>query len=106
MLRIGLMTTRYRLHVVPWLRRPAGLIFRDWLAITIGRDIVAWRGLEPRELAHEVEHVRQWAQHGALFVVRYWLASASALRGGGHWYRDNSFEVAARAAADAVRGIV
>ena len=40
---------------------------------------------------------------GALFVIRYALASWRAARIGGHWYRDNAFEVAARQAAVAVR---
>jgi hypothetical protein len=93
----------HRVHVVPWLRAPAGRVFANWLAITIGRDIVAWRELDPFELAHEVEHVRQWQEHGVLYAVRYWLASLGALRGGGHWYQDNPFEVAARAASDARR---
>ena len=88
---------------MPVLRRPGGRLFADWLAITIGRDIWAWRALDPAELAHEVEHVRQWHEHGALFPVRYWLASARAVRSGGHWYRDNAFESAARAAAHAAR---
>ncbi len=95
------MVPRYRVHIVPWLRVPADRIFSNWLAITIGRDIIAWRELDPGELAHEVEHVRQWVEHGALYAVRYWLASLRALRTGGEWYRDNAFEVAARAAAAA-----
>ena len=95
--------SRHRLHVVPWLRGPGGRLFPNWLAITIGRDIFAWRELDSAELAHELTHVRQWRAYGALFVLRYWLASLRAIRSGGHWYRDNAFEVAARAAADASR---
>jgi hypothetical protein len=98
-------TSRHRVHIVPWLRRPAGLLFPNWLAITIGRDIVAWRDLDPGELAHELEHVRQWRQHGALFPIRYWLASLNAIRSGGHWYRCNAFELAARMAANEARAI-
>ena len=85
------------------MRAPGGRVFANWLAITIGRDIVTWRDLDAAELAHEVEHVRQWRAHGALFALRYWLESLRAVRRGGHWYRDNAFEVAARAAADAAR---
>jgi len=90
-------------HVVPGLRAPGGRLFPNWLAITIGRDIWAWRDLDEAERAHEIEHVRQWREHGALYALRYALASVHAIRAGGHWYRDNAFEVAARAAADAAR---
>ncbi|MFI5255346.1 MAG: hypothetical protein ACHQ15_07815, partial [Candidatus Limnocylindrales bacterium] len=65
----------------------------------IGRDIWSWRGLGDAELAHELEHVRQWQRFGVLFALRYARASWQARRAGGHWYRDNAFEVAAREAA-------
>ena len=77
------------------------MLVSDWLAITIGRDIVSWRPLDEVELAHELAHVRQWEQHGAAFAARYALASMVALAGRRHWYRDNAFEVAARSAATA-----
>lgn len=93
---------RARLHVWPWLRRTGGLLLPGWLAITIGRDIWSWRPLGPAELAHELTHVRQWREHGVLYAVRYAASSWGAWRGGGHWYRDNAFEVEARAAAEAV----
>jgi hypothetical protein len=96
------MTTNHRVHVVPWLRRLGGrVLISDWLAITVGRDIVAWRPLDEVELAHELAHVRQWERDGAAFAARYALASLVALAGGRHWYRDNVFEVAARSAATA-----
>jgi hypothetical protein len=95
---------RHRVHVIPWLREPAGRLFPNWLAITIGRDIIAWRELDPVELAHEVRHVEQWREHGALYAVRYLLASLKAWRRGGRWYWDNPFEIEAREAADLVRG--
>lgn len=91
----------HRVHVVPWLKRPGSLMLRDWLAITVGRDIWTWRPLESRELRHELEHVRQWRRHGPLFGVSYLLASYRAWRRGGAWYRDNPYEVAARAAEKA-----
>jgi hypothetical protein len=75
------------------------MLIPDWLAITIGRDIWTWRALSEAELAHELEHVRQWQRFGPLFVPRYAWASWRAARAGGHWYRDNAFEVAARATA-------
>ncbi len=93
---------RYRLHVWPWLRRPGGLVLSGWLAITIGRDIWSWRPLDEAELAHELTHVRQWRHHGTRYALRYVAGSWRAWRAGGSWYRDNPFEVEARAAADAI----
>jgi hypothetical protein len=92
----------HRLHVVRVLRSPGERLFRDWLAITLGRHIWAWRPLSPSELAHEVTHVRQWVRHGWFFPAAYALASVRALMTGGHWYRDNAFEKEARASADEV----
>jgi hypothetical protein len=94
---------RYRVHVLPWLRGPGSrLLLPGWLAITLGGRILTWRPLDPVELAHELEHVRQWHRHGPLFVVRYLAASLASWRAGTGWYRGNRFEVAARAAADRV----
>ena len=89
------------LYVRPRLRRLGDrLLVRGWLAITIGRSIVSWRVLDPAELAHELEHVRQWQRHGAAgYVARYALASLRAVLAGGDWYRDNAFEREAREAA-------
>jgi hypothetical protein len=90
--------------VMPWLRRPAQrMIMPDWLAITIGRWILAWRELDPAELAHELAHVGQWQRHGLLFIPLYLRASWTAARAGGNRYADNIFEIEARAAADTVR---
>ena len=91
--------TPHRVVVWSWLRRPASVFLPNWLAITIGHRIFTWRPMTETELAHELEHARQWAQHGAWFPVVYYAASFGAWRGGGHWYRDNPFEVAARAAS-------
>jgi hypothetical protein len=94
----------YRLIVLPFLRRPgARLIMPNWLAITIWRWIFAWRPLDPAELAHELAHVRQWRANGLRFIPRYLAESRRAARSGGDRYRDNRFEVEARAAADATR---
>jgi hypothetical protein len=91
----------YRLFVLPFLRRPGSrLLLPDWLAITIGRWIFSWRPLDDAELAHELAHVRQWQRYGLLFIPRYLRASRRARRAGGDGYRDNRFEVEARAAAD------
>jgi hypothetical protein len=92
-------TPAHRLHVWPWLRRFGALMLRDWLAITIGRHVLSWRRLEPGELAHELAHVQQWQRHGPLFGVLYLLAGLAAKRAGGHWYRDNRYEVEARRAS-------
>lgn len=94
----------HRLVVLPWLRAPARrLIMPNWLAITIGPLIVSWRPLDAPELAHELAHVRQWRRNGLLFIVRYLLASRRAARTGGDGYRDNAYEIEARAAAEAAR---
>lgn len=83
---------RIQIHVRPRLRPVGELLFRDWLAITLGTHIWAWRRLTDRELAHEVAHVRQWRHHGARFPLFYLKASLQAWRAGGHWYFDNAFE--------------
>ena len=90
---------RHRVHVWPWLRHPGRILLREWLAITVDGEILAWRALTATELAHELEHVRQWRRYGPPFAVRYLLAGWSARRAGRHWYRDNAFEIAARDAA-------
>ena len=95
---------RHRLLVIPWIRRLAQrFLLPDWLAITIGRLIVSWRPLDAAELAHELTHVRQWQTHGIRFIARYLRASNTAERAGKDRYRDNPFEVEARAAEEAVR---
>jgi hypothetical protein len=91
--------TRHRVVTLPWLRRIGGLVLADWLAITVGRTVFAWRALTDDELEHELEHVRQWARMGWRFPIAYLAASLRARRSGGRWYRDNRFEMDARAAA-------
>jgi hypothetical protein len=91
--------TRHRLVVIPWLRFLGRVLLRNWLAITIGRTILAWRPLTATELAHELEHVRQWERFGLLFPFAYLAESYRARRTGGRWYEDNRFEAAARRAA-------
>jgi len=95
---------RHRCIVWPWIRALAQrLIMPEWLAITIGPLIISWRPLNEVELAHELEHVRQWRRHGLRFIRRYFAASDEALKAGGHRYHDNIFEVEARAAEELVR---
>jgi len=89
----------HRVRVVPWLRPLGRLLLPNWLAITIGRDIFAWRPLEPAELRHELAHVAQWRVHGWTLAPRYALASWRGWRNGQGWYLGNSFEIEARAAA-------
>jgi hypothetical protein len=81
----------------------ARLFMPNWLAITIGRWIFAWRPLDGPELAHELEHVRQWRANGLRFIPRYLAAGRLAKKSGGDGYRDNRFEVEAQQAADAAR---
>ena len=95
--------TRHRVHVLPWLRRIGGLVLPNWLAITLGRDIFAWRAMTAEELAHELAHVRQWERHGWRFPIAYLAASAKAKRAGRRWYHDNPFEAEARDAVHRLR---
>ncbi len=91
--------TTHRVHVWPWLRVIGSLIVKDWLAITIGNRIYAWRPLEGAELEHELQHVRQWARHGLAFPIAYLTDSLRARRAGKRWYDDNRFEKEAREVA-------
>ena len=92
----------HRVHVVPWLRGIGAFVLSDWLAITIGSRIFAWRPLNDAELAHELAHVRQWKRHGIAFPLVYLAHSLRLRRAGKRWYHDNPFEKeAARDAAAA-----
>ena len=95
--------TPHRVVIWPWLRWLGPLLLRDWLAITIGRTIFAWRALNEPELEHELEHVRQWDRMGILFPIAYLAESVRARRAGTRWYHDNRFEADARIAAEARR---
>lgn len=86
----------HRVHVWPWLRRVGRIALPNWLAITIGRHIFAWRAMTERELGHELVHVEQWQRHGWRFPILYGTESLRARRRGGNWYRDNRFEREAR----------
>jgi len=89
----------HRVHTWPWLRPVGRRLLANWLAITIGRHIYAWREMNPEELAHELAHVRQWQTHGWRFAIAYLAESIRARRSGKRWYHDNPFEVEAREAA-------
>lgn len=63
-------------------------------AVTLGRTIVVHpeARLTPRLLRHELAHVRQWQRWPVTFPLRYVWQHLQ------HGYRDNPFEVEARAA--------
>ena len=71
----------------------------DWLAITIGSRIFAWRALNDAELAHELAHVRQWHATDSSSRSSTSPHSLRARRAGKRWYHDNPFEKEAREAA-------
>jgi hypothetical protein len=97
------MRSLYRVHVWPWLRRPGSLLLRNWLAITLGRHVLAWRDLNERELRHELAHVEQWRRYGLSLMPRYVAASFRAWHAGTGWYRGNRFEIEARAAEESAQ---
>lgn len=61
--------TRHQLHIWPWTRRIGRLVLPNWLAVTVGRHVIAWRPLTRPEREHELEHVRQWVEHGWRFPI-------------------------------------
>ena len=95
----------HRVFVIPLLKPIAQkLILPNWLAITIHRWIFAWRSLEEPELAHELVHVRQWAENGLIgYIVKYMQESNRAKAAGGDRYRDNKFEKEAYEEEERVR---
>ena len=97
-------TPAHHVIVLPFLKAlGARFIMPSWLAITIGRWIFAWRTLDEAELAHELTHVKQWRANGLMYIPRYFAESSRAKVTGGDRYRDNKFEIEARAAEDAIR---
>lgn len=81
-------------RLVPWIGGLLGRMGGRAGAVTLGTTIVVDPDapLSPELLAHELTHVRQWRED-ALFPLRYTLAT---LR---HGYRQNPYEVEARAVA-------
>jgi hypothetical protein len=67
-------------------------------AITLGHVIL---GVDAAELsaarAHEQVHVRQYERWGPAFLPAYAFSSAWQVLRGRHLYRDNAFEIEARA---------
>jgi hypothetical protein len=70
-------------------------------AITLGHVVLAVDELDDHTFQHELVHVRQYEDWGPLYMPAYVAASVMALVRGGHFYRDNRFEAAARAGAAA-----
>ena len=68
-------------------------------AITFGHIVLSVDELDRSTLDHELVHVRQYERWGPLFIPAYLLASLAAVARGGHHYRDNRFEVAARSSS-------
>ena len=66
-------------------------------AVTFGHVVLSIDELDDETMQHELAHVRQYERWGPLFPPAYALASILARLRGGHHYRDNVFEVAARA---------
>lgn len=81
-----------------WLARWLGR--GGFVAITIGPVALVRVPLTTRQWLHERAHARQWARWGPLMLVAYPAASAWAWMRRGHVYRDNHFEIAARAEAE------
>ena len=67
-------------------------------AITFGHVVLCVDELDEVTLAHELVHVRQYERWGPLFIPAYIVAAGTAASAGGHYYRDNRFEVEARRA--------
>ncbi len=70
-------------------------------AITFGHVVLSVDELDVATFEHELVHVRQYEAWGVLFFPAYAAASLVAVLRGGHLYRDNVFEKAARRDAGA-----
>lgn len=75
---------------------PAALGWR-YRAITFGHVVLAVDEVDERLLRHELAHVAQYERWGPLMGPAYVVAAAAARLRGRHAYRDNRFEVEARA---------
>ncbi|RJG07160.1 hypothetical protein D3870_15150 [Noviherbaspirillum cavernae] len=73
--------------------------FGAMTAMALGHIVIAeHRGLSPRVLVHELEHVRQAARWGPAFPFAYLASSLWAALHGRDAYWHNAFEIAAREA--------
>jgi hypothetical protein len=68
-------------------------------AMTLGHVVLCVDDLDDDVLEHELAHVAQWERWGFAFPIAYLVATVSAVLRGGHFYRDNSFEIQARGAS-------
>ena len=66
-------------------------------AITFGHVVLSVDDLDERTFEHEMAHVRQYERWGPAYGPAYGFSSLKALVKGRHYYRDNGFEMAARA---------
>jgi hypothetical protein len=66
-------------------------------AITFGHVVLCVDDLDERTFEHEMAHVRQYERWGPAYGPAYGFSSLRALLTGRHYYRDNRFEMAARA---------
>jgi hypothetical protein len=66
-------------------------------AITFGHVVLGIDELDEGTMAHELAHVRQYERWGPFLVPAYLFAALWAVLRRRHPYRDNHFEVAARA---------
>jgi hypothetical protein len=82
--------------MLAWLLTHLTLLPGGATALTLGHVVIArdHRSLDATR-AHERVHVRQCEVWGPLFVPAYLAASLMAALRGGHFYRDNRFEVEA-----------
>ena len=69
-------------------------------AITLGHVVLCVNEIDERTFRHELAHVGQYDRWGLVFPPVYFGASLVAMVQGRHYYKDNTFEVAARRAAD------
>lgn len=69
-------------------------------AITLGHVVLSLGDISDEMMRHELVHVRQYERWGVFLLPAYLIASVAAMSRGGHYYRDNRFEVAARSPED------
>lgn len=65
-------------------------------AITFGHVVLSVDELDDVTFRHELVHVSQYERWGPLYFPAYGIAAIIASFKGGHFYRDNVFEVRAR----------
>ena len=66
-------------------------------AITLGHVVLSVEDIGDEMMRHELIHVGQYERWGPFMLPAYLGASVVAVARGRHYYRDNRFEIAARA---------